>query len=129
MKNRGFTLVELLGVVFILALLGLLIIPVVNNVINDKKKDLYNVQIKNIEEGAQNYVSEHIFEIDIPIGSKRGITLGTLQQAGYVKNDIADPLTGQKFSSDLLIIIENTSKGFTYKVCVSSISCESVIML
>ena len=129
MKNRGFTLVELLGVVFILALLGLLIVPVVNDIINGKKKDLYDVQIRNIEEGAQSYVSEHIFEIDIPIGSSRGITLGTLQDLGYVNDGIVDPLTRKKFSSDLIIVIKNTSNGFEYKVCTSSSSCEGVVML
>lgn len=129
MRTKGFTLIELLGVVFILALLGLIIVPVVSGVINGKKKDLYNLQIRNIEEGAQNYVGEHIFEIDIPVGSSRGITLGTLQENGYVQTDIIDPLTRKKFSSNLIIIITNTSDGFEYKVCVTGVSCHSVTML
>lgn len=129
MRNRGFTLVELLGVVFILALLGLLITPVIYNVINDKRRDLYDVQIRNIEQGAQGYVSEHIFEIDIPAGTSRGISLGTLQRFGYVKDDIINPLTRQNFSSDLIIVITNKATGFEYKVCVSDSSCESVVML
>ncbi len=129
MRSKGFTLVELLGVIFILALLGLLIVPVVSNILTEKKHDLYNVQIKNIEDGARSYVAEHIFEIEIPIDTSKGITLGTLQQLGYVKNDIVNPLTRQNFSGDLIIVITNKSTGFEYKVCVSDSSCESVVML
>lgn len=129
MKNRGFTLVELLGVVFILALLGLIIIPVVSNVLNDNKMKLYNVQIQHIEDGAKSYVSERVFSIDIPDGTSRGITLGTLQDLGYVKSDISDPLTRQKFSRDLIIVISNKSGAFEYTVCTSSVYCESVVML
>lgn len=129
MKDKGFTLVELLGVVFILALLGLLVVPVVGNVLDDKKRDLYNVQIQNIEDGAKSYVAEHVFDIDISIGMSRGITLGTLQSLGYVEDNIVNPLTRQIFSDDLVIVISNTSGGFTYKVCTSDVFCESVVML
>ena len=129
MKKNGFTLVELLGVVFILALLGLLIVPVVSGIISQKKYDLYNVQIKNIEEGAQSYITEHIFEIDIPVNQSRGIQLGTLQNQGYVKNDIINPLTRKYFSSDTLIIITSTRDGFTYKVCATGVTCDDVTML
>ena len=129
MKDRGFTLVELLGVVFILALLGLLIIPVIGNILSDKKRDLYNVQIQHIKEGAESYVAEHVFELDIPVGTSRGITLGTLQDLGYVKDDISDPLTRQRFSSELIIVISNTTSGFAYTVCTSDVTCESVVML
>ena len=103
MKSRGFTLVELLAVITILALLGLLIVPVISNVLSDNKTKLYNVQINNIEEGAKSYVSEHIFSIDIPIGTSKGITLGKLKNFGYVADDIIDPLTKEEFSNDMII--------------------------
>jgi len=129
MKSRGFTLVELLAVITILALLGLLIVPVISNVLSDNKTKLYNVQINNIEEGAKSYVSEHIFSIDIPIGTSKGITLGKLKNFGYVADDIVDPLTKEEFSNDMIIIISNTNNGFSYKVCSSGVFCENVDML
>lgn len=129
MRNRGFTLVELLGVVAILAMLGLVIVPVISNVLSNNKRELYNVQIRNIESAANNYVSEHVFDIDISIGSSKGITLGTLKSFGYISDDIVDPITRKKFSDDMVIIISNTSSGFVYKVCASNVSCESVSML
>ena len=129
MRNRGFTLVELLAVVAILAMLELIIVPVINNVLNDNKAKLYNLQIQNIEDGARGYVSDRVFSIDISVGSSKGITLGTLKQQGYVENDIVNPLTKERFSDNMVIIISNTSTGFTFKVCTSDIICETVDML
>lgn len=129
MKNRGFTLVELLGVVAILAMLGLIIVPVINNVLRENKENLYNVQIMNIESAVNNYVSDHVFDIDISVGSSKGISLGTLKSLGYVSSDIVDPITRQKFPDSMVIIISNTSNGFIYKVCTSNVYCESVSML
>ena len=37
-KNKGFTLVELLAVIVILALIALIATPIILNVINDAKK-------------------------------------------------------------------------------------------
>jgi len=126
MKKNGFTLVELLGVITILAMLGLIIVPVVSNILSDKKRELYNIQIRNIESGASNYVADHIFEINIPIGSSRGITLGRLKDGGYLDDSIVDPISRVEFDNSTVIIITNTSNGFVFKVCVSGVSCDAV---
>jgi prepilin-type N-terminal cleavage/methylation domain-containing protein len=128
MKNRGFTLVELLGVVAILAMLGLIVIPVISNVLSDNKKKLYDVQIKNIESAANSYISEHVFSVDIPVGTSKGVTLGTLKSLGYI-GDVSDPITRQRYSDDMVIIISNTANGYVFKVCTPNVSCESVSML
>lgn len=114
MKSRGFTLVELLGVVFILALLGLLIVPIVSNVLIDKKNDLYDVQIRNIEEGMRNYLSEHFFEVNVSSENWLGYKLKYLQELGYIKNGIKNPITNREFSSDMVIAVKNSYDGFEY---------------
>lgn len=117
MKNKGFTLVELLGVVTILAMLGLIIVPTVNKVLSDNKKKLYDVQIRNIEEGASNFVADHIFSFEIGLNESVGITLGDLKRLGYIDSDIIDPISRNKFDDSLLIVITNTNNTFTYTIC------------
>ena len=124
MKKNGFTLIEILGVVAILAILGLIVIPVINNIISNKKVELYNVQIKNIESGASNYISEHIFEVDIPLGSSKGITLGRLKSGGYLEDNIINPITNVSFDDSTVIMVTNTSSGFVYTVCVNVTACD-----
>ena len=45
---KGFTLIEVLGVLILLGAISLITIPIVTNVIKDNKKTLYDIQIKNI---------------------------------------------------------------------------------
>ena len=49
MNKKGFTLVELLAVIVILALLAIVSSTVVFKLIDDSRKDLYNDQIELIE--------------------------------------------------------------------------------
>jgi prepilin-type N-terminal cleavage/methylation domain-containing protein len=123
MNKKGFTLVELLGVVAILAMLGLVIVPVISNVLSDNKEKLYDVQINNIKSGASSFVAENIFDINISSGDSVGITLGDLKNLGYIDEDIKDPITRNNFSDDLAITITNQNGVFTYTVCTEGVSC------
>ena len=131
MKKNGFTLVELLGVVTILALLGMIIVPVINKVISDNKNELYEVQIRNIKSGVSNFVSENVFseELDIPNNSSIGIKLGKLKELGYVDSSITNPVTKVKFSDDLIILITNNDNGYSYVVCDERVSCDTNVRI
>ena len=114
MKNKGFTLAEMLGVITILAILGLLIFPIVDKSIKDGKKDLYNVQIGNIEQGAKDWVSDNIFIAPSTNGEKMKLTLYQLKQAGKVDKNITNPIDKFLFPNDM--IIEITKEFSDYKV-------------
>ena len=120
MKTKGFTLVELLGVVFILALLGLLIVPVINGILDKKKRDLYEVQVRHIEDGARAYMSEHIFEYDIDSTLSVGFELPYLQRLGYIKEGIKNPITGKDFSN-MVVVVYGSSDDSELKVMFGSI--------
>lgn len=125
MEKNGFTLIELLGVITILSMLGLIIIPTINNIISDNKNELYEVQIRNIKSGTSNFVSDHVFsdDLDIPNNSSIGIRLGKLKELGYVDFDITNPISRNKFSDDLVILITNNN-GFYYTVCDEHVNCD-----
>ena len=59
MKNKGFTLVELLAVIAILAILVIIALPNVLSMFNNAKKDIFLTQAKNIyKEVSKKYISE-----------------------------------------------------------------------
>ena len=59
MKNKGFTLVELLAVIAILALLVIIALPNVLKMFNQAKKDTFLTEAKNIyKEISKKYISE-----------------------------------------------------------------------
>ena len=59
MKNKGFTLVELLAVIAILAILVIIALPNVLSMFNSAKKDVFLTEAKNIyKEVSKKYITE-----------------------------------------------------------------------
>ena len=82
MEKKGFTLVELLGVMTVLGIIALLIIPAVEKTIsNSKKKGLEN-QKNTIISGAKSWMTDNkeLVEDDEVI-----VTVGDLKQEGYLE--------------------------------------------
>ena len=94
MKKRGFTLIELMGVLIILGVLSLIIIPIVSNVLKEQKQNQYDQQIANIELMAKNFGSDNLVILPSEDGESMDITLGQLKSMGYVEKNIINPITG-----------------------------------
>lgn len=56
--KKGFTLIELLAVIVILAVVLLISTPIVLNIIENAKKNIFESSIKNIEKAAKIYYHE-----------------------------------------------------------------------
>lgn len=56
--NKGFTLVELLAIISVLAIIALTTYPVVSYVIKKGRNRSYETQVKLIENAATSYVTE-----------------------------------------------------------------------
>lgn len=118
----GFTLVELLAVLVILGLLGLIVVPVVDKILKDSREDLYNLQIKNIEDGAKNWAAKN--PLTLPEnGNSMTKTIAELEEEGFIEVDVKNPKTGDNFCDDSYVTITNTGSGFTYSYDVNSGSC------
>lgn len=116
MKNKGFTLAELLGVIIILGVIALISITAITNTMKENKEELYNIQINNIIVGAKTWASSHVFELPEQDGESITLTLAELKQAGFVENDITNPKTNEQFSNDLLVKITKIDNNYNYEV-------------
>lgn len=119
MKNRGFTLVELLAVITLMALLSLAAFELLDSVNKGNKEKAEDIQIKNILTSAISYISTS--EIKLPdiadaYIDKRGFSTcvgksnGELNQAAY--NGLEDE---KKVAQDM------QKNGYT-KVCSTKVS-------
>ena len=63
MKNKGFTLAELLGVIIILAVIALIATVSISSSMRSSREELYNLQIENIINGAKTWASGNVFEL------------------------------------------------------------------
>ena len=116
MKDKGFTLAELLGIIVILAVIALIAITSITNTMKESKEDLYNLQIDNIIVGAKNWASSHVFELPENDGESISLTLEELKKLGFVDEDITNPKTNELFSNDLQVKITKVDNNYKYEV-------------
>ncbi len=116
MKNKGFTLAELLGVITILAIIALITTVTITNVMKSSKEELYDVQINNIIVGAKTWASSNVYSLPENEGEYIMITLGQLKQSGFVENDITDPISNEPFDDSMQVMITKTGNTYKYEI-------------
>lgn len=100
MKKNGFTFIEILGVITLLAILSVIVLIVVDKNLKDSKNILNDVQISNIKSAASMWRTDHI-EL-IPDNGYYVISLGELIDLGYI-DDVIDSESGNSFDRGIMI--------------------------
>lgn len=117
MKNKGFTLAELLGVIAVLGIIAMITVPAINRSLNQGKEDLYNTQIEQIKKSLQDYYAEHLSEMPDVIDSKACKTISELQDEGYLPLDIQNPKTNDVFAPTMEVCVKKIGdRKFEYEV-------------
>lgn len=94
MKNKGFTLVELIGVVVILGLIALVAFPSLLNQIDSSKKQVSDSQKAIIISSAKNYVDENKNDYDTKTSFE--IPVDTIIEKGYLSEGIISSYSDSK---------------------------------
>lgn len=111
MKKNGFTLLELIVTISLVAVVGVVISANVLGMFSDQEDQDYEEFVKKIEESACMYV-ETSFDSTKRSNCKRNgcmVTIDDIISKGYIADDLVDPSTGEK-------VINNKNK---YKVNVT----------
>ena len=90
-EKNGFTLLELMAVIVVLALLTLI-----------------------IEEGAKNWAADHVTELPDEDNSIK-VTIKTLEDGGYIAEDLIDPRYNKPLDKNKAVIITNVGNQYQYK--------------
>ena len=126
MDRKGFTLIELIAVIVILALIALIVFPAINSVIHTSREDAYNNQIATIEKAAKQLSYENTFVLPDEVNDASttikldcllsGCTInGQKITGGYInEDDIVDP-RNTKENLNGVILITYESNQYTYK--------------
>lgn len=85
MKN-GFTLIELVVVITILAIIALISVPIVNGVITNSKESAYKEQEKAIVDAAKTYIAAHYYKLP-KTGEEKCVPVSELKNEGMLKTD------------------------------------------
>ena len=121
MNKKGFTLVELLGVLVVLSVILMIAFPLITTYINKTKQKSYDTQMEIIMTGLKNYAIEHKEVLPVNDADYVTFTLGQLKSLGIVNNSVVNPLDGKEIDDSMEFkIIKNGSK-YTYQIVESSI--------
>lgn len=114
--NKGFTLIELMAVVFILGIISCIAVIAVDKTIKDNKENLYKAQISNIEDAARAWGNAHINLLPEEKGEAISIPLIVLKQDGLLIKDFKNPKNEDLFFDNMYIDISYESGNYIYNV-------------
>ncbi len=122
---KGFTLVEILGVLIVVGIISVITFTVIDNSLNNATNKTYETQLENIKKAAESYVVDPKNYDSLPQndGETITLTLGQLQDLGYIEVDINNPKTDKPFESTLEVIITKNAEydPYTYEIDESTI--------
>lgn len=122
MKKNGFTLVELLGVIVIIAVLVLVAFPVIMSQFRKNKTKISNVTKQMITEASLVYVEKNQNQYPKHNGNIYCVTLNQLVNNGNLTEPLTDPSTKEDIplNHKVKITVEN---NIFYSEYVADNSC------
>lgn len=116
MEKNGFTLIEIIAVIVILALILLIVTPNIIGLLNRSTDRLNETQQQQVLSAARNWGMKNVtLEGNVPSPSL--VTIKQLQQSGYLEDkDIKDLATKESIASTkICITYENYQLIYTYE--------------
>ena len=118
--KKGFTLVELLGVIIVIAILSGLAVISISSIIDKGKNDLYKDYEKTLEVGTQNYLINH-YEKMPKENNQTTITYKNLMDDDSSYKSLKDPRGNGTCDNSYIIVTRGVDIGvnynLNYKVC------------
>jgi len=116
MNNKGFTLVEVIAAIVVIAIISLLVVPKVTTLIKEANTKSYNSLLSTIENGAKEYLYLNKDKIDkqIDANGESTVTILTLQEGGHVPLNLKNPLTKEDIPTSDVVTITRSGNIYTY---------------
>ena len=89
MKNKGFTMIELLATITILGILSVIAVTSVNFLIDKGKKNFITSQRNNLISAAKSYYQANRSKLPKDIGTSKSVSYGELKNNNFVGKMVA----------------------------------------
>lgn len=116
MSKKGFSLIELMGVIILLSIISVLVIPSVDRAMRDFKTKSYNSQLQTIRLAANDWSTENLGKYAMDDGQMVTIVLGQLKSGGYLQDKLINTKTNEPFPDDMQINIVRVEDTLKYYV-------------
>ena len=117
--KKGFTMIELIGVIVIMTLILLIAVPTINNVIKSSKEEKNQKSLKSIYMAAETYLLsnyEQYRSLDI-VGNSDYIYVMDLINEQYIDINDINPVDNETFDNkDVVKVTRNEDNTFNYEL-------------
>ena len=116
LKNNGFTLAELLGVIIILSIISIISFSAIDRNLKEGRIKTCKAQEKNIIEGVKTWAIDdpEVLPKTTETSTK---TIQDLIDNGYIEEDLKNPMTDDLYNKETYVEIKKASENkFTYKI-------------
>ena len=119
MKNKGFTLTELLGTIVILAIIALVAFPAVLGLLNNSQDETDEALQNFAISGARNYVNDNMDSFPKSLstsssvrtyGSAGNLTVQKLVDEGYISDATIDSTKNCEMLNDYVKVTSDSKK-------------------
>lgn len=121
MNNKGFTLLEVILTVAVLAVIVMIITPSIMGLMRKSKEDSYNNLVNSIISAAKTYVSDNRYTLKDDNGVALTcenniiyISLNTLVESGDLNSPVVDPRTNEDINLNNKVKIEFNCNNKTF---------------
>lgn len=116
MNKKGFTLVELLAVIFILGIISVIFIPNVIDILAENSTKIYGTKEKMLVDAAKDYITlNEDFELPDGVTPTKYITINTLVNSN-LSSVVLDNKSGNACTGFVQITV-NSVYGYNYEAC------------
>lgn len=126
MNKKGFTLVELLGVLVFMGILMLVVFPNATGLLRQAKENRQKSFLNDVYLATEAYVQKYIDDEEFQIlksqnnvGKTKSITFADLIQDHFLKSTVVEPKSGKKISelsTCEIVITRLADNKFSYEL-------------
>lgn len=110
MNKKGFSLIELLGVLCVLGILACIVAVPVTKSIKDANINACKSQFQTVIEAAKQWGNENIYSLPDDINETSTVSILTLKEAGLLENDLKNPIDKSNIDDTIVVNIKKTGK-------------------
>ena len=112
MNKKGFTLIEVIGVIVVMSIIILMVVPNISDSLTSSRNKAFDVQIEEIKSATKSWSILNSNNLPADQDDEIIINLLQLKLAGLLDKDFTNPITGELFPDDMQVKI--TKKGLSY---------------
>ena len=113
--NKGYSLIELLGVFVVLAILSIIAFPIISDTIKEITESGKLSQEKLVIEAAKGWVSEHTSLLSDEVGSTYEVDIPTLKEGNYISQEKIKNLSNKQEYQNACVKITTLEHKYSYE--------------